>query len=982
MKFDEVNKKHQGLLKDEEKLVHHVKLYKAGKFWIAAGITTAVLGITTLMGVPVANAQVAPTGTTTENTTALVKPADNTTSESSVQPKSGTVAAPTPTKTNNDDSSTVKPTSGNATAVTPKVTNLGNADSSQINQAKSVASYQYAQTGQPQVVTAVSAPTPQATVTGQITIQYRDIDTGAELSFNSANSGFPTTAPAEITGSYTATTTVSPSLVTQIKVKDNYTEPMITGYTFKHLNDGATLNFAPVADKKVITAYYQSNNSATTTAGPTTTHTQTPPVKTVTGQVTVQYVDEDTQAKIADDYTATTMIDSGLVNKVKVKEDLAEPLIAGYSFDKLADGDTLNFAPVADKKIITAFYKNLTPAKITTTGPTTTHTQTPPVKTVTGQVTVDYVDKDTNQPIVFNSGYSSISGAATQINGSYTAQTTASADLLSQVKVPSKVAQAEIAGYKFVGNGDTTDFSFVPVGQKKTIKAYYEKLAPVLINYVNENDPSDVIFQIGYDAQDPDNLISGSDDYNFDYEPTFNGYTYDEQKTQTANALKGTGFKSIDETGGEPATFNVYYKKTTSDPNPGAMYVDETFTKASDLTEVPEKTTGFNAMGATYAIDKMPKVSAGSPIKTAAVTINGYQVEQYPNYTLVGTVGLNSEEFGNQSQGLTPLTDYIPNQPVEVVFLDGSTGQILQQGSYGDFDPDKGILPSGSYDTGVVNKAYQPVLDKKGYELNKMYGQPTGTYDAMHRIVYYVYTPKSDINYVPVTRVINFTSSDGSVNMNPVTQTVWYKKLTNEVTGKSVYTPQNGYDQYVIPTIPGYSTTIDGNPATVVAQEGLPATTGMPTNESVTVNYAKLPPVVVPPTNQDEQPTPPTDELGKVPTPPKHDGTTNVTTDNKVPTPPTEKGGKTTVETGISQGGVVKTEGQSSVQSGVVTTTSAAQGTQSGVSTATGTAASDATKKSDQLPQTNETTTGALSVLGAALMSLFGLLGIEKKRRD
>ncbi|GAW99321.1 KxYKxGKxW signal peptide domain-containing protein [Secundilactobacillus mixtipabuli] len=962
MKFDEVNEKHQSLLQDEAKLVHHVKMYKAGKFWIAAGITTVALGMTTLMGVPVASAQVAPTATTT-NTTATV---DNTTSENSVQTKNDGVTAPVSAKAAavNHDSSIAKSTSGNSANTVPKVTNLGSANSSQINQAKSAASYQYAQTGQPQVVTAVSAPTPQTAVTGQVTVQYVDEDTQAKIADD-----------------YTATTKIESGLVTKAKVKEDFAEPLITGYSFDKLADGDTLNFAPVADNKVITALYKNLTPAkTTTTGPTTTQATTP-VKAVTGQVTVQYVDEDTQAKIADDYTATTKIESGLVTKVKVKEDLAEPLITGYSFDKLADGDTLNFAPVADNKVITALYKNLTPAKTTTTGPTTTHTQTTPVRTVTGQVTVDYVDKDTNQPLVFNSGYSSIPGTPTQINGSYTAQTTASTTELSQLKVPSKVAQAEIAGYKFVGNGDTTDLSFVPVGQEKTIKAYYEKLAPVLINYVNENEPADVIFQIEYDAQDPVGLISGDANYNFDYEPTFDGYTYDEQATQAANALKGTGFKSIDETGGNPVTLNIYYKKTTTDPNPGATYLADTITKASELGNVSGKVNDFDISGATYTHDKLPEITATKPIIGAATTINGHVVNQYANYTLTGTVGTNNGD-GNLAQGLTPLADYIPNQPVEVVFLDASTGQVLKQESYGDFDPDKGILPSGNYDTGVVNKAYQPVLDKKGYELNKVYGQPTGTYDAMHRIVYYVYTPKSDINYVPVTRVINFTSSDGSVNMNPVTQTVWYKKLTNEVTGKSVYTPQNGYDQYVIPTIPGYSATIDGNPATVVAQEGLPATTGMPTNESVTVNYAKLPPVVVPPTSQDEQPTPPTDELGKVPTPSKHDGTTNVTTDNKVPTPPTEKGGKTTVETGISQGGVVKTEGQSSVQSGVVTTASAAQGTQSGVSNATGTVASAVTKKSGQLPQTNETATGALSVLGAALISLFGLLGVEKKRRD
>jgi hypothetical protein len=333
---------------------------------------------------------------------------------------------------------------------------------------------------------------------------------------------------------------------------------------------------------------------------------------------------------------------------------------------------------VADGKTITAYYKSDSPAD-TTTEPTTTQTETTPEKTVTGQVTIAYVDKDTQQLLEFNSGQSSIPGDPVQINGTYVAQTTVSTADPSQLTVSGKVAQAEIAGYKFVGN-DTTDLTFAPVDQQKMIKAYYEKLAPVVINYVNESDPADVIFQIEYDAQDPDNWISGSADYNFDYEPTFNGYTYDEQKTQAESVLKGNGFKSLDDTDGQPVTINVYYKKTTADPNPGAMYIGDTITKISDITDTAAKTNDFDTSGAAFAHDELPEFSAAKPITSAAVAINGHVVNQYPNYTLTGTIGTNNQD-GNLAQGLMPLADYIPNQPVEVVFVDDSTGKNSSAGT-------------------------------------------------------------------------------------------------------------------------------------------------------------------------------------------------------------------------------------------------------------------------------------------------------------
>lgn len=983
MKYDALNQKSRHLHQDERKLAYHVKLYKSGTFWIAAGMTTVVLGVTTLIKNPVASAA-------TTDTTEIVKPAETAVPAASYQLKTGAPEQEAPVTTSgataDNDASTAKVVSDNSAEVDTKVTNLGDANGTQIEQAKATASAEYAETGQPQTITAVSASEPEKTATGEVTIKYVDEDDPtAVLSFDRDKAGFPPTAPTTISGSYKATTTVNPDLVPQMKVKTSYTQPLIEGYIFDKLGDNDTLNFALVADAKVITANYKKvTATTTTTTEPTTTESETTSEKTVTGQVTIKYVDEDNPetvlsfdrdkagfpstapATISGSYEATTMVDPDLVTKMKVKDSYTKPQIEGYTFDKLGDNDTLNFAPVADGKVITAMYKKIATPDMTTE-PVTTETETTPEQTVTGEVTINYVDKDTQQPLKFDSDHSSIPGDSVQINGTYLAQTKVPAANLSQMPVSGKIAQAEIVGYKFVGN-DTTNLTFVPVGQEKTIKAYYEKLAPVVINYVNEANPADVMFQIKYDTQDPAGWISGSADYNFDYQPIFNGYTYDQQKTQSESALKGNGFKSIDETDGQPVVINVYYTKTTSDPNPGAMYIDQPITVANTPINVSEKITGITTSKAEFTHEKLPEVSSAQPISGEVVKMNGHTVNQYPNYTLTGTIGINHQD-GNLSQGLMPLADYMSNQPVEVIFLDDSTGQIIQQESYGDFDPENGILPSGEYDVGEVNKAVQPQLNQKGYEFAGVSGNTAGTYDAMHRIVYYLYTPKLDINYVPATRIINFTSSDGSVNMNPVAQTVWYKKMTNEVTHQSVYTPQSGFYQYEIPVLSGYSATIDNQPATVVAQEGLPATTGMPTNQSVTVAYNKLPAVVVPPVAGEEPPT--------------NDDTTNVTMNNQVPTPPTENDGKPTSETDTTDGDSESKASENSDQTGVTTKTAAIQNTRA-ISNQAGntTSANASSTKAGQLPQTNETNDGAYGLLGAVLMSMLGLLGIKQKRRE
>ena len=216
------------------------------------------------------------------------------------------------------------------------------------------------------------------------------------------------------------------------------------------------------------------------------------------------------------------------------------------------------------------------------------------------------------------------------------------------MKVNTKYAQASIAGYKFVGN-DTTDFTFVPIGETKTIIAYYEQLAPLIVQYVNEDDESDIIYQNIYDVSKPGMRASGLSSYDVSYNiPELWGYTYDSSKTDQST-LKGT-FKSIDDTDGQALIVKVFYKKTTSDINKGALYL-------TGVINQPVSDSNSNGSG-----DNNPSVSFnGTSLPSTAIKISNSTSTtpaQYQNYTLVEATGFSA----SAETYLGSSASYIPNQ--------------------------------------------------------------------------------------------------------------------------------------------------------------------------------------------------------------------------------------------------------------------------------------------------------------------------------
>ena len=92
------------------------------------------------------------------------------------------------------------------------------------------------------------------------------------------------------------------------------------------------------------------------------------------------------------------------------------------------------------------------------------------------------------------------------------------------------------------------------------------------------------------------------------------------------------------------------------------------------------------------------------------------------------------------------------------------------------------------------------------------------------------------------TRTINYVVNDASYpgqTPETQTQTITWNVATDEVTHASVAVPKGGYAAQTIPTIPGYTATIDNDAGTLIAAKnyGGVATSQMPKNETVTVTY-------------------------------------------------------------------------------------------------------------------------------------------------
>lgn len=384
-----------------------------------------------------------------------------------------------------------------------------------------------------------------------------------------------------------------------------------------------------------------------------------------------------------------------------------------------------------------------------------------------------------------------------------------------------------------MGN-DTTDLTLGTESENKTVTAYYEKLADIKIEYVDEGNPNTVIYSMVFTGDS----FYGNEDYDFSYQkPVFWGYVYDAAKTDESE-LKGT-FKSVDEVT-SPVVIQVMYKKTGTDTNSPSDYVNAplgaNLSNLSDKTGKTHEVTGqsTDASGTKPSTDDQ-EVFGNDGMPEAAVKISGDKntPSRFENYTLVGSAGFQTQMVKDR---LTTMGEQIANQPVRIFFVDDTAGNtIISSVEIGDFDPSTNTIPVGAYDTSTVEAQVEPQLLKEGYRPNGINGMTTGSYDEMYRNVYYHYVHTISYGTATSTRTINFQDENGKTVSPSVTQTVKYLVATDNVAGKSVYTPQNAYYQVDVPSVDGYTTN-----QTVVAQTPVMPSVDKPQNVTETVVYTPI----------------------------------------------------------------------------------------------------------------------------------------------
>ncbi|KRK97833.1 hypothetical protein FD04_GL000805 [Secundilactobacillus odoratitofui DSM 19909 = JCM 15043] len=449
----------------------------------------------------------------------------------------------------------------------------------------------------------------------------------------------------------------------------------------------------------------------------------------------------------------------------------------------------------------------------------------------TGQVVINYIDKDTNKLITFKVADSTLpASVGTNSTGTVVTWTT-DPDPHSQ-SASTNLTAAWIKGYKFM-NTDTTDMTLGTMAENKVINAYYEKVADVKVQYVDEDNPDTIIYSFTLNGSS----FYGGEDYDVSYQkPTFWGYIYDAAKTDQS-ALKGV-FKGVDEVQ-SPVLIKIYYKKTYTDSNAPSVYVKSPlgawYSNLNDPTgQTHQKTTEPSANTSTPGTDdsNANTVFGSISLPTAAVKLTNSDTgpQQFQNYTLYDSEGFQTPIFG---QELGTHDDYVANQPVMIEFIDDDDNYSeITTREIGAYDPSTNTIPVGVYDTSTVQNEIQPGLLAQGYQFVRVNGMTTGAYDDMYRVVYYHYVHTASYSTATSTRTINFVDTDNNQVADSITQTVTYKVTTDNVTGESVYTPQEAYYQYDVPTVAGYTTT-----ETEVPQVALAVTTDQPTNTTATVTY-------------------------------------------------------------------------------------------------------------------------------------------------
>lgn len=278
----------------------------------------------------------------------------------------------------------------------------------------------------------------------------------------------------------------------------------------------------------------------------------TPPVKSES-QAADSNQNTSTQPVTSDVQTSTPSENTGTNLASSDSKESTEPVVHNL---KSADTQTIE----AVKKAATIDYNQTGKAQVITASDAAEATQT-------GKIIINYVDQDTNKPITFVSQDSTVQmdHPTDKIDGSITHQESVTDP--HTVTASDDIAKAWIKGYKFIKDS-TTDLNLGTESENKTITAYYQKVADVKVEYIDEDNPDTVIYSL---------ILAGShyyggEDYDVSYQiPKFWGYEFDSAKTDQTK-LKGV-FQGVDEVT-SPVAIQVFYKKVGDDPSKPSDYIN------------------------------------------------------------------------------------------------------------------------------------------------------------------------------------------------------------------------------------------------------------------------------------------------------------------------------------------------------------------------------------------------------------------------
>lgn len=315
----DITRKWSRMIHDGADYEHRVRLYKKGKTWVSAGITTAFFGLFSVIGaqqvhadttdqssqatsqsvtattqtssnsVALTSSSSAAQTQTTDDTTAATETTDSqskaVTDDAADQPSDSTATTSGKTDTTTQDSTTAKAdesstsetakaestqTKADESTKTAQTTHLVDPSDSELAAAKQQTAQVYATTGQPQKVTAIDNVSP---LTGSVKLKFVDKTTGATILMNKVENNLATLAkyvtkynPDALVfnddGTVTLGSVGATSFFDTTPIIDSVLSPTIKGYTYDSVDPDSTPNFT-IDGSNTVVIYYTKEVTTT-----------------------------------------------------------------------------------------------------------------------------------------------------------------------------------------------------------------------------------------------------------------------------------------------------------------------------------------------------------------------------------------------------------------------------------------------------------------------------------------------------------------------------------------------------------------------------------------------------------------------------------------------------------------------------------------------------------------------------------------------